>query len=197
MMKKNTKQSENIFRKVRLPKADEQFAVVIEMSGGSRMRATCADGNTRMIRIGGKLKRRMWCRENDLIIIKPWTIQSDKKADLVYIHISIKKDAFSSATNFDQAMKLAALLFGLCDELDGSVTYHSPHRPILNNLFGKIHPYGAGSKILGISEPLKSAIDPKNYNYEPAYFVDLLDVEWVFSSPLRSDIELNFIVPKK
>ena len=120
-----------------------------------------------------------------------------EEADLVYIHISIKKDAFSSATNFDQAMKLAALLFGLCDELDGSVTYHSPHRHILNNLFGKITPYGAGSKVLGYSEPLKSAINPINYNYEPEYFVDLLDVEWVFSSPLQSDIELNFIVPKK
>ena len=91
MMKKNTKQSENTFRRVRLPKADEQFAVVIEMSGGSRMRATCADGNTRMIRIGGKLKKRMWCRENDLILIRPWTIQSDKKADLVYRYLPTER----------------------------------------------------------------------------------------------------------
>ena len=60
-MKKNSKKSgQNFTRKTRLPTKDEQFAVVIEMSGGSRLRATCEDGKTRMIRIGGKLKKRMW-----------------------------------------------------------------------------------------------------------------------------------------
>lgn len=44
-MKKNTKQSENIStRKVKLPTRNQQFAVVIEMSGGSRMKALCEDG---------------------------------------------------------------------------------------------------------------------------------------------------------
>ena len=90
-MKKNTKQSEQTFRRVRLPKQDEMFAVVIEMTGGSRMRALCGDGKTRMIRIGGKLKKRMWCRENDLIIVKPWTIQSDQKADLVYRYLPTER----------------------------------------------------------------------------------------------------------
>ena len=91
-MKKNTKPSENITRKIRLPKKDELFAVVVEMSGGSRMRALCADNKTRMIRIGGKLKKRMWCRENDLIIVKPWVIQSDQKADLVYRYLPTERN---------------------------------------------------------------------------------------------------------
>jgi len=88
---KKTKQSRPTFKRARLPKHDEQFAVVTDMSGGSRMRAVCADGNTRMIRIGGKLKKRMWCRENDLIIIKPWTIQSNEKADLVYRYLPTER----------------------------------------------------------------------------------------------------------
>ena len=62
----------------------EMFAVVMDISGGSRMKAFCEDGLTRMVRIGGKLKKKMWCRVNDIIIIKLWTIQSDKKSDLVY-----------------------------------------------------------------------------------------------------------------
>ena len=53
-MKKKQKQSTPISRKIRFPKQDEMFAVVIEMSGGSRMRALCADNKTRMVRIGGK-----------------------------------------------------------------------------------------------------------------------------------------------
>jgi len=88
---KSSKPSENTFIKSRFPKRDEMFAVVIEMSGGSRMRALCADNKTRMIRIGGKLKKRMWCRENDLIIVKPWVIQSDQKADLVYRYLPTER----------------------------------------------------------------------------------------------------------
>ena len=92
-MKKNSKESgQNTTRKIRFPRKDEQFAVVVEMSGGSRMRALCADNKTRMIRIGGKLKKRMWCRENDLIIVKPWVIQSDQKADLVYRYLPTERN---------------------------------------------------------------------------------------------------------
>ena len=56
-MTKKQKPSENTFRRIMLPKSDEQYAVVVEMSGGSRMRALCQDNKTRMIRIGGKLKK--------------------------------------------------------------------------------------------------------------------------------------------
>ena len=75
----------------RLPRGDMQYAVVREMSGGSRMSALCEDGLTRMIRIPGKLKRRMWCRANDLILIKPWPVQSDIKADLVYRYLPAER----------------------------------------------------------------------------------------------------------
>ena len=91
-MKKNSKPSSPIIRRARLPKKGEQFAVVSEMSGGSRMIAVCEDNNKRMIRIGGKFKRRMWCRERDLILIKPWTIQSDEKADLVYRYLPAERN---------------------------------------------------------------------------------------------------------
>ena len=43
-------------RRARLPTKDEMFAVVMEMSGGSRMSAMCEDNKTRMVRIGGKFK---------------------------------------------------------------------------------------------------------------------------------------------
>ena len=90
-MKKNTKPSGNIIRRARLPTKKEQFAVVREMSGGSRMLALCEDGHMRMIRIGGKFKKRMWCRENDLILITPWVVQSERKADLVYRYLPTER----------------------------------------------------------------------------------------------------------
>ena len=79
-------------RRARLPTKDEMFAVVMEMSGGSRMSAVCEDNKTRMVRIGGKFKRGMWCRVGDLILIKPWPIQGDIKCDLVYRYLPAERN---------------------------------------------------------------------------------------------------------
>ena len=89
MKKKRTEPP--VIRRARLPKHTELLAVVGEMSGGSRFKALCEDGKTRMIRIGGRFKRRMWVRPNDLIIVKEWTIQSDEKADLVYRYLPAER----------------------------------------------------------------------------------------------------------
>ena len=91
-MKKKQKTYAPIIKRARTPKAGQQYAVVREMSGGSRMLAMCEDGNMRMVRIGGKFKRRMWCREHDLIIIKPWVVQTDAKCDLVYRYLPAERN---------------------------------------------------------------------------------------------------------
>ncbi len=95
MGKKKSKQSKagsSERRAGRLPRGDQQYAIIREMSGGSRMVALCEDGNNRMIRIPGKLKRRMWCRVNDIVLIKPWPVQGDRKADLVYRYLPAERN---------------------------------------------------------------------------------------------------------
>jgi hypothetical protein len=42
------------------------------------------DGKVRMGRIPGKLKRRMWIKEGDLLIVEPWVVQSKEKCDIKY-----------------------------------------------------------------------------------------------------------------
>ena len=90
-MKKKSKESSPIIKRARIPRHNELLGVVKEMSGGSRLIAHCEDGLTRMIRIPGRLKKRMWVRMNDLVIVKPWVIQSDKKADLVYRYLPAQR----------------------------------------------------------------------------------------------------------
>ena len=60
---------------------NEMFAIADQILGGRRIRAVCADGETRLARIPGKMRRRQWVREGDLIIIQPWDFQ-DSKADV-------------------------------------------------------------------------------------------------------------------
>ena len=69
------------------PPSGEQFAVIREAVGGSRFMVFCADGKTRLMRVGGKFKKRIWVRPNDIVIVALWTIQTDKKCDLVYRYL--------------------------------------------------------------------------------------------------------------
>ena len=62
-------------------KINEMFAIADNILGGRRVSVICADGETRMARIPGKMRRRQWVREGDLIIIWPWDFQ-DSKADV-------------------------------------------------------------------------------------------------------------------
>jgi translation initiation factor 1A len=59
------------------------YAVADQLLGASRIKVMCEDGKSRMGRIPGKLKKRMWMREGDLLIVKPWDFQ-DEKADILY-----------------------------------------------------------------------------------------------------------------
>ncbi len=69
--------------RVKMPnkKVNEMFALAEQILGGRRVTVLCADGETRMARIPGKMRRRQWVRDGDLIIVWPWDFQ-DAKADV-------------------------------------------------------------------------------------------------------------------
>jgi translation initiation factor 1A len=62
-------------------RVNEMFALAEQILGGRRVTVLCADGETRMARIPGKMRRRQWVRDGDLIIVWPWDFQ-DAKADV-------------------------------------------------------------------------------------------------------------------
>ena len=68
--------------RIRVPlpnrKVNEMFAIADNILGGRRVRSICEDGETRLARIPGKMRRRQWVREGDLIVIQPWEFQDEK-----------------------------------------------------------------------------------------------------------------------
>ncbi len=80
-----------VFR-VKTPKEGEVLGIVLALMGGARLLIDCKDGKERMCRIPGKLRKRIWVREGDVVIIKPWEIEGDKKGDIIwrYNHIQTK-----------------------------------------------------------------------------------------------------------
>ncbi|MFA5108204.1 MAG: translation initiation factor eIF-1A [Candidatus Micrarchaeia archaeon] len=70
--------------RVRLPKEDEVLGTVIATVGGGRLQVACKDEKERLVRIPGKIRRNIWVRPGDVVLVKPWTIEGDKKADIVW-----------------------------------------------------------------------------------------------------------------
>jgi len=68
-----------------MPKKEdhELFGITQQLMGGARVKVICEDNKTRLARIPGRLKKRMWVRDGDLVILKPWSYQ-DEKAEIVY-----------------------------------------------------------------------------------------------------------------
>ncbi|MFT4891025.1 MAG: translation initiation factor 1A [Halobacteriales archaeon] len=66
-----------------MPDENELFVVGTDMQGYGRVELRCADGEERMRRIPGRMRKRVWIREDDVVIVDPWDWE-DSKADLVW-----------------------------------------------------------------------------------------------------------------
>ncbi len=64
--------------RVKLPKENEVLGIIEQRVGGTRMMVRCTDKVIRNCRVPGRLKRRLWLREGNIIIIKPWELDNEK-----------------------------------------------------------------------------------------------------------------------
>ena len=70
--------------RINLPRGIQSFGIIEQRLGGSRMRVRCLDGKTRICRIPGRLTRKLWVRDGDIVIVEPWEFGGDEKGDVVY-----------------------------------------------------------------------------------------------------------------
>jgi translation initiation factor 1A len=82
---KNSNQQPEEFTRVRIPQksANEILGTVESLLGSNKLRTRCMDGVVRLTRIPGKMKKRIWIREGDVIIVVPWSFQNEK-ADIIW-----------------------------------------------------------------------------------------------------------------
>ena len=68
----------------RLPDEDDEvFGRVSDMLGANRVLVVCSDAEERTCRIPGRMQKKEWIREDDLVVVEPWDWQ-DEKGDVVY-----------------------------------------------------------------------------------------------------------------
>ena len=70
--------------RIKLPRGRQVFGVLEQRLGASRLRVRCLDGKSRVCRIPGRLKRRLWVRAGDIVIVEPWEYSGDGKGDVLY-----------------------------------------------------------------------------------------------------------------
>jgi len=76
--------NEGELENITVPTANDVLGIAVRMLGYDRILVKCQDGKERLCRVRGKLKRRVWIREGDIVLVSPWDFQSDKRGDIFW-----------------------------------------------------------------------------------------------------------------
>jgi translation initiation factor 1A len=81
----NIDNPQNVEQKIRVkfPRGREVFGLIDQRVGGSRMIVKCSDGKSRNCKVPGRLRRKLWIREGDYVIVEPWEFD-DTKGDILF-----------------------------------------------------------------------------------------------------------------
>ena len=79
-----------VVTRVKLPnrRIGEMFGRVVGIFGSERMEIFCEDGKHRLGRIRGKIKKRVWIRLTDLVVVNPWDWETETEGKLGRCEIS-------------------------------------------------------------------------------------------------------------
>lgn len=70
--------SEEVIHDMVLPTANDVLCVATKLLGFDRVMVKCQDG------LRGKMKRRVWIREGDVVLVSPWDFQTDTRGDIIW-----------------------------------------------------------------------------------------------------------------
>jgi len=82
--KRLVKNESDIQRNFPLPDEYSCLGVVKKNLGATRMSVKCQDGQQRLCRVRGKMKKRSWVREGDVVLVSPWDFNGDEKGDIIF-----------------------------------------------------------------------------------------------------------------
>jgi len=84
--------SEQVIQNMILPATTDVLGVAVKLLGFDRILVRCQDGHERLCRIRGKIKRRVWIREGDIVLVSPWDFQSESKGDIIWRYTRAQAD---------------------------------------------------------------------------------------------------------
>jgi translation initiation factor 1A len=67
-----------------MPNQGEVIGKVVRIAGATKFFVKCADDKERLCSIPGRLRRAFWIKEGDIVIVRPWVVQTDERGDIVW-----------------------------------------------------------------------------------------------------------------
>jgi translation initiation factor 1A len=84
MGKKLVKSESDIRKNMLMPNRNDILGIVDKNLGSTRMKVNCQDGHRRICRVRGKMKKRNWVREGDVVLVSPWDFEYEQKGDIIF-----------------------------------------------------------------------------------------------------------------
>lgn len=78
--------------RVRLPRKTEVLGIVESRLGYGKSRVICQDQKTRICRIPGGMRRHLWVRPQNIVLVRLWEIGGDAKGDIIHQYSQAEVD---------------------------------------------------------------------------------------------------------
>jgi translation initiation factor 1A len=88
--------SEGELREMVMPDEGQLLGIVSQMLGYDRLLVKCGDGHERVCRIRGKMKRRVWIKVGDVVLVAPWDFQNDSRGDILWRYTESQSNTLRS-----------------------------------------------------------------------------------------------------
>jgi translation initiation factor 1A len=83
---------ESEIKQTRIPGKGEVIGIIMQQLGFDHVKVKCSDGFTRLCRIPGRMKKRVWLRDNDVVLVVPWDFQYEIRGDVVWRYTGAQAD---------------------------------------------------------------------------------------------------------
>ncbi|ODA78586.1 hypothetical protein RJ55_05968 [Drechmeria coniospora] len=80
--RRGTKENDDQRRELTFKEDGQEYAQVIKMLGNGRLEAMCFDGSKRLANIRGKMRKKVWINQGDIILLSLRDFQ-DNKGDVI------------------------------------------------------------------------------------------------------------------
>merc|ERR1712121_104239 len=115
-------ENEGLKRELVFKEDGQEYAQVIKMLGNGRLEAMCFDGVKRLCHIRGKLRKKVWINQSDIILIGLRDYQ-DAEADVILKYSADEARNLKSYGEFPESVKINETVDFVGGDMDDDIEF--------------------------------------------------------------------------
>jgi len=115
-------ENEGLKRELVFKEDGQEYAQVTKMLGNGRLEAMCFDGIKRLCHIRGKLRKKVWINQSDIVLIGLRDYQ-DAKADVILKYSADEARNLKSYGEFPESVKINETVDFVGGDLDDDIEF--------------------------------------------------------------------------